>query len=149
MDDSARGGESPATPRAPRRARVPPAAHTRNTSGRTYRPAAAAATRAADTPPGPPRQSTPRSPWTPRAGDRRQRATQLTRERGERLDQHRRPADDDECRPRRRRITAGPIGLAQAPPGAVALHGVLELSAHGKPRACGPGRLSPEHDERR
>ena len=48
-----------------------------------------------------------------------------------------------------RGIAAGAVRLAQPPPRTVALHGVLELAAHGESDARRLGRFPPQHDERR
>ena len=48
-----------------------------------------------------------------------------------------------------RRLAAGPVRLAQPAPGTVALHGVLDLAAHGESNARRLGRFPPQHDERR
>jgi len=73
----------------------------------------------------------------------------LTEQHGKRLAQHRGPSDHDERRPRGRRVTRGPIRLAQSPPRTIALHRQPQLAAHREADTCGFVRFSPEHDERR
>jgi hypothetical protein len=74
---------------------------------------------------------------------------QLAEQRGERLTQHRGPADHDERRARGRRVTRGPIRLAQSSARTIALHRQPELTAHRKADTRGFVRFSPEHNERR
>ena len=86
--------------------------------------------------------------WSyPPAGNGRQRASELGGQSRERLPQRRRTPDDYQLHPGRRRLAAGPVGLAQPPASAIALHGVLELSAHGESCASRLGRLAPQDDD--
>jgi hypothetical protein len=71
----------------------------------------------------------------------------LTGKPSQRLAQRRWTADDHQRGARRSRITGGAVGLAQATPRPIALHGVLDLPAHRESGARRFGTLTPEHDE--
>ena len=131
----------------PGHARAPLAGRTPSTSARTGRPAEARARRCADTPRSrtPPRHAP--SSRRPGPGDGRQGRPELRRQSGEWLAQRRRAPHDHQRRPRRCRVARRAIRLAQASPRAVALHGVLELTADREARARRLGRVAPEHDQ--
>jgi hypothetical protein len=142
-------------PPAEQRARRPfsapapakPVARTPNMSVRSDRLEGETATPVVDTR-RPPMQRPRRLSWR-RAGsrNRRQRAAELRRQACERLGQCRRSTDHHERHPRRRRVPARAIGLAQSPARAITLHSSLELSTHGEPRARRLTGLTPQHDE--
>ena len=148
-DGSARVATPPA--RGHEAARVRPArtAHIPSTSARTDTPRATAARPATDRR----RRRRPRAgrarSRSSRAGNGGQRVAHLTEQHGKRLAQHRGPSDHDDRRPRGRRVTRGPIRLAQSPPRTIALHRQPQLAAHREADTCGFVRFSPEHDERR
>jgi hypothetical protein len=145
--DTYRDVESSTIRRAPARARAGPGARTPSTMARSGTLAVATGTRAAGIPRPVPRRSRTASSSRAPARNRCQRASQLHGERGERLCQRCRASHDDQCSLRRRGIPAGAVSLAQPTAGTVALHGVLELSAHGEPCAHRLCRLAPQYDE--
>jgi hypothetical protein len=75
--------------------------------------------------------------------------THLSQEGLERRGQGRRPTDDHERRAGWSGRARRPERLTQTPAGAIALHGVAQVSAHGEPDARWPVGLTPQHDERR
>lgn len=99
-----------------------------------------------------PRVRQPGSPSScerPRSGHRRQGLAQLIDEHLKWHLQHSRPADDDERRMQWGGGACDTIRLAQATPRAVSLHGIAELTAHGKSHARGVRHIAIENDERR
>ena len=79
----------------------------------------------------------------------REGVAHLSEQRLEGRGQGGRPADDHERGAVRRGRAGGPKRFTQAPPRAIALYGVAQLSAHREPDARRLVGLAPQHDERR
>jgi hypothetical protein len=146
-DGTYRDVERPAIGRAPARARAGPVVRTPSTKVQNGTPAVARGRRAAGNPRSGPRRCRTDSSSRAAARNRGQRVSQLCGERSERLRQRCGASYDDHGSLWRRGIPARAIGLAKPAAGTVALHGVLELSAHGEPCAHRLCRLAPQYDQ--